>query len=412
VSEPEAPGHGAAWHGQPRRLHPRPQWIAVTPASARRTAMTVALVGVGLLIALWVFSSVSSFLFLLLLAWLLSIAMEPMVLWLGRHGIGRRLAAGLTMILLILVIVGIGALFGQLFRAQLEAAQQALPGAVKATLEWVNSTFRTKLNPDSILTSLQLTPDKLAQLASKYGGGVLGIFGSVVTVIVDLLTILVFAYYLSADSIALRQLIGSYLPPKYQPVLLTVWTIAVQKTGGFVASKAVLALISAAAHAAFFWLIDVPFWLPLGVLAGIVGQFIPTIGTYIGILLPAVFAITVKPLTVVWIILFATVYQQIENYVLTPRISRRTMDIHPAVALGSVFVGAGLFGPIGAIIGIPVAAAILAILETFRKRHELLPELADLAEADEPPPDYPPEHEVPGSSPGEPRTESAKGPST
>lgn len=360
--------------------HHRPQWIAITPRSARRTALTVALVGIGLMFALWVFTSVESFLFILLLAWLLSIAMEPMVLWLGRRGVGRRLAAGLTMILLILVILGIGALFGQLFRAQLEAAQQALPGAVHTTLEWVNSTFRTKLNVEGITKSLNLTPERFAELAQKYGGGVLGIFGSVLTVVVNGLTILVFAYYLSADSIALRQTIGSYLPPKYQPVLVTVWTIAVQKTGGFVASKALLAAISAVAHAAFFWFIDVPFWLPLGVLAGIVGQFIPTIGTYIGILLPAVFALTVRPLSVLWIILFATIYQQIENYVLTPRISRRTMDIHPAVALASVFIGAGLFGPIGAIIGIPVAAAVLAIIDTFRHRHELLPELAELDE--------------------------------
>ena len=56
------------------------------------------------------------------------------------------------------------------------------------------------------------------------------------------------------------------------------------------------------------------------------------------------------------------------------------MDVHPAVALGSVFVGVGLFGPIGALIGIPVAAAALTIMETFRRRHELLPELEALQE--------------------------------
>ena len=79
-----------------------------------------------------------------------------------------------------------------------------------------------------------------------------------------------------------------------------------------------------------------------------------------------------------WIAVFATVYQQVENYVLTPRISQRTMDIHPAVALGSVIAGAALFGPIGALIGIPVAAVALSVLDTFSKRHDLVPELAGL----------------------------------
>ena len=84
----------------------------------------------------------------------------------------------------------------------------------------------------------------------------------------------------------------------------------------------------------------------------------------------------------VWIVIFATIYQQIESYWLTPKISNRTMDVHPAVALGSVFVGVALMGPIGALVGIPVAAAALTVADTFRRRHELLPELETLQDDD------------------------------
>lgn len=189
---------------------------------------------------------------------------------------------------------------------------------------------------------------------------------------------LVFAYYLSADSPRLRQTIGGWLPPRYQQVFQTVWTISVEKTGGYVISKLVLAGLSALFHITFFWYIQVPFWLPLGILAGIVGQFIPTIGTYIGVLLPALFSLLNKPINVLWIILFATIYQQFENYVFTPRVSRRTMDVHPAIALASVILGAALLGPVGALIGIPLAAAILAIIDTYSQRHQLVPELKAL----------------------------------
>ena len=151
----------------------------------------------------------------------------------------------------------------------------------------------------------------------------------------------------------------------------------------YVVSKVALAALSAFFHAVFFAIIGVPYWLPLGVLAGIVGQFIPTIGTYIGVALPALFTlVSDRPINALWIAVFATVYQQIENYVFTPRISRRTMDVHPAVALGSVIAGAALFGPIGALIGIPLAAAALSIIDTFTHRHELLPELASLEDAE------------------------------
>ena len=360
-----------------------PQWISIPAANVRRIVFTVLASLVALWIAVWAFTATSSFLLLLLLAWLLSIAMEPAVLWLSRRGMRRGLATGLTMVSMLLVTIALAELFGQVFVSQLSQLGQQLPSAVTSALDWVNSTFNTTIDIAQIQSALELTPDKIGELAGKYGGGILGVFGSVLTFVFDALTILVFAYYFSADSPRLRQTIGSWLPQRYQHVFITVWTISVEKTGGYVVSKVLLATLSAFFHAAFFWFIDVPFWLPLGVFAGIVGQFIPTIGTYIGVVLPALFALIDKPINAVWIALFATVYQQLENYVFTPKISRRTMDVHPAVALGSVIAGAALFGAIGAIIGIPVAAVILAILDTFRQRHELVPELASLHQPDE-----------------------------
>ncbi|MEO5745354.1 MAG: AI-2E family transporter [Terracoccus sp.] len=360
-----------------------PQWIAITSANARRTAF-ILLVGVVLLwIANWVFGATSSFLFLLLLAWLLSIAMEPVVLWLSRHGVKRGLATGLTMLGLLVLFAGLGELFGSVFLSQLSDLGNQLPQTISTAIDWINQTFHTKFDLATIQKGIEVTPDKIGELLGRYGGGIVGIFGTVVTFLFDSLTILVFAFYLSADSPRLRQAIGSWLPQRYQRVFMTVWEISVEKTGGYVISKLVLASLSAVFHIAFFWFIDVPFWLPLGIFAGIVGQFIPTVGTYIGVALPALFALIGKPINALWIVLFATVYQQIENYVFTPKVSRKTMDVHPAIALGSVIAGAALFGPIGALIGIPLAAVALAIMNTFSQRHELVPELASLQTKDE-----------------------------
>jgi len=356
-----------------------PLWIALTPGSAKRTATTAILLVAALLLGIWAFGALSSFLFLVVLAWLLSIAMEPPVMWLLRHGVRRRgLATGIVMVAMLLVVIAVLALFGQVFYIQATALGEQLPASMTQAVAWINQRFDTQFDLTKIRTTLDLTPTKIGDLAGRYGGGLLGVFGSLLTFLFDSITILVFAYYLSADSPKLRQTIGSWLQPRYQVVLTRVWEIAVEKTGGYVISKVVLATLSAIFHAGFFWAIDVPFWLPLGLLAGIVGQFIPTIGTYIGVLLPALFALLDKPINALWIVLFATVYQQVENYVFTPRISRRTMDVHPAIALASVFIGAALFGPIGAVIGIPVAAAALTITDTFRRRQELLPALADL----------------------------------
>jgi len=186
-------------------------------------------------------------------------------------------------------------------------------------------------------------------------------------------TILVFAIYFSVDSPRIKRFVASWLKPAQQVTFIRVWDISVSKAGGFVLSKLALATLSAIFHVGFFYLIDVPYWLPMGIFAGVVSQFIPTIGTYIGVALPALFVAFTDPIDVLWIVLFATVYQQVENYVFTPRISNKTMDINSGVALAAVFIGAALFGPMGAIIGIPLVAIVVAVVEAYGRRYDVHP---------------------------------------
>ncbi len=343
--------------------------------SVRRTVIATVAILVTYSILKWLWDSASHFIFLFMLAWLLSIAMEPSVAWLANHGVKRGMASGLAILGIIATSSIFLGLFGGILVTQSAALIQELPTTIVTVVNWLNSTFHLQLDPSHILNSLNIDAGKIAEWVSSLAGGLLGFLGMIFGGLFDTLTMFVFAYYLSADGPRLRRVIGSWLPERMQKVFVTVWDIAVIKTGGFVVSKLVLAALSALAHVIAFYVIGVPFWLPMGIFAGVVSQFIPTVGTYIGIVIPALFTLAVDPIKVVWIIAFATVYQQIESYVFTPRVSRATMDVHPAIALGSVFVGVELFGPIGAIIGIPLAAAILSIIETYRNRYELVPEL-------------------------------------
>lgn len=354
-----------------------PVTIRFDATSTRRLLVVALALWVGLQLTMWVFGATGHFLFILLLSWLLSIAMEPPVAALARRGWRRGGAAGLVLLGILTAIIAFFSIFGGMFFSQLAAAVQALPGVVDSLVNWANQTFGSNLDPTTIADELAITPDKVAGIAGSVAGGFVGVVTSVVGFLFELLTILVFSFYLSAESPAVRRTLASWLRPTRQHVFITVWDIAVAKTGGFVVSRIVLAAISALAHILAFWAIGVPYWMPLGLFAGIVSQFIPTIGTYVGIIVPAAFAAPQQPLDALWILIFATVYQQVENYVLSPRISRATMDLHPAVTLAAVFVGAALFGPIGAIIGIPLAAAVIAVVDTYGQRYDLVPELAE-----------------------------------
>jgi predicted PurR-regulated permease PerM len=194
-------------------------------------------------------------------------------------------------------------------------------------------------------------------------------------VLFDLLTITVFAAYFAADGPRFLRTIASTMPPRAQLVFINVSTITTEKTGGYVVSKVILAGLSSFFHGIFFAAIGVPYWLPFALFVGITAQFIPMVGTYLGIILPVLATVFTEPWKAVAIIIFATIYQQIESYVFTPRVSKRTMDVNPAIALAAVFVGAAIWGPVGALIGIPLAAAGVAILDSYKKSYDLVPEV-------------------------------------
>lgn len=345
------------------------QWIAFEPRLLRRSVIAVVTALVITAGLLWSANQLRGFLFNLLLAWLLAISFDPLVSGLARRGMRRGLATAIVAIGGLGLVAGFLFLFGGALAQQVAGLVIALPTLILDIVEWLNGTFDAGINPTEITENLSLNGDQVASIASALAGGVLGLFASVVGAIFSVVTILVFSFYFSADAPRIKRFLASLLRPDRQLVFVNVWDISVQKAGGFVISKIALASISSVAHVGFFWLIDIPYWLPMGIFAGVVSQFIPTIGTYLGVALPALFAAFDDPLDILWIIIFATVYQQIENYVFTPRISTATMDINSGVALASVFIGAALFGPIGALIGIPLAAIIIAVLEAYTRRY-------------------------------------------
>jgi len=351
--------------------------VAFEPARFRRSVLVALGLVSGWLLALWMFHVVGHFLFLLLLAWLLAIAMEPGIAWFMRRGLNRGPATAVIGGLAIMSVLVLAAVFGAEFINQLTSLVRGIPGTVTSVVDWLDRTFHLHLDAAQITSKLHVTPGQAANWASSVAGGVLGWAGSLLSVLFDLLIVAVFMFYFAAAGPRLVESIAVWLPPERQRVVATISQIAVHKTGGYVISKIELAAVSAFFHGLLFWLIGVPGWLPLALLVGITAQFIPVVGTYIGIIIPVLVSIFDKPLNAVWIIAFAAVYQQIETYFLTPRISRRTMDVNPAIALAAVFAGAAIWGPLGALIGIPIAAAGVAAMETYGHRYELTRDLVE-----------------------------------
>jgi predicted PurR-regulated permease PerM len=334
-------------------------------------ALLLTLAGVAaLMIVRWMIGELESLLLLLVVSFFLSFALEPAVDWLSRHGIRRGLATGLVMIGGFLALIAFLVLLGSALFTQVSDFIEDLPNKVEELEGELNDRFELEVDTDDLVDELQ--GQDVQQVATNLAGNAIGLGISAVGVLFQLLTIGLFTFYLVADGPRFRRTVLSFLPPTRQERVVRGWEIAIAKTGGYIYSRGLLALLSAIVTTIALEIIGVPYALALGLWTGLVSQFIPTVGTYLAGALPVFVALIEQPSDAVLVVVFMIAYQQIENYLFAPKITARTMDLHPAVAFGTVIAGASLFGAVGALVALPAAAVVQAIASTYLDRHEVI----------------------------------------
>ncbi|KUO12610.1 hypothetical protein AQJ58_10180 [Streptomyces sp. DSM 15324] len=340
-----------------------PRWLP------RAMVLALALVG-AFQLGTWAFHQVIGLLLNILIAFFLALAVEPAVSRMAARGMRRGFATFLVFFGLLIMVAGFFTLLGSMLAGQIIKMIEGFPDYLDSVINWVNTTFHTDLRRVDIQEGL-LHSDWLRKYAQNSAAGVLDVSTQVLGGLFRLLTIALFSFYFAADGPRLRRALCSVLPPAKQAEVLRAWEIAVAKTGGYLYSRGLMALISGVAHYVLLEALGIPYAPVLAVWVGVVSQFIPTIGTYLAGALPMLIAFTVSPLYALWVLVFVVVYQQFENYMLQPKLTSKTVDIHPAVAFGSVIAGTALLGAIGALIAIPAVATLQAFLGAYVKRYDV-----------------------------------------
>lgn len=341
-----------------------PRWLP------RALVLALLLFG-GFQLGNWAFHQLIGLLTNVLIAFFLALAVEPAVSRMAARGVRRGLATFLVFFAVLVAGAGFVVLLGSMLAGQIVHLVEDFPQYLDSLINWINTTFHTKLSRFDVQDSL-LHSDWLQKYVQNSASGVLDVSTTVLGGLFRLLTIFLFSFYFAADGPRLRRALCSVLPPAKQAEVLRAWEIAVDKTGGYIYSRGLMALISGVAHYILLEILGVPYAPVLGVWVGLVSQFIPTIGTYLAGALPMLIAFTVDPWYAVWVLGFVVVYQQFENYVLQPKLTSKTVDIHPAMAFGSVIAGTALLGAVGALIAIPAIATLQAFLGAYVKRYAVM----------------------------------------
>ncbi len=316
--------------------------------------------------------SLRGFLLTILVSLFLSFAIEPAVNALERRGMRRGFATALVFFTLLVVAAIFMFAIASLVIDQAAKISDNAPHYVERAQNYINDRFHTKIDTESLRKQLDNADSPIRKALNNLAGNAVSIGSSAVGIIFQLLTISLFTFYLVADAPKLRRSLLRRLPPARQTILLRTWELAIEKTGGYIYSRALLALLSGISHWLLFEIIGVPYAVALGVWVGLVSQFIPVVGTYIAGVLPVGIALIQDPKLAIGVLIFIVVYQQIENIIFAPRITARTMNMHPAVAFASVIIGGSIAGPVGAILSLPAAAMIQAFATLYLAEHAVI----------------------------------------
>ena len=322
---------------------------------------------------LWIALKLGDLLIALLLAVFLSFALEPAVQYLSKRRRWTR-SVSTAVVFLVVGFLGLGFLAAVLtpLISQTGGFFTNLPDWLDQASTQLEEWFGIELSIDAALEDFDSLGSVIQSYADDVGRGLIGFGSTVASGVLSLLAMGMFTFYLLADGPKLRRTLLAAVRPGVQHEMLRMWEVAIQKTGGYVYSRVLLALASSLFTYVVLLIVGVPFALPLALWVGVVSQAIPAVGTYIAAVAPVLVALFTDPIMAVWVVVALVAYQQIENFVLQPRITAKTMALHPAIAFGSVLAGAALLGAVGALIALPTAAIIQAFVSTYLEQHEVI----------------------------------------
>jgi predicted PurR-regulated permease PerM len=360
-ARPTDPGEGSA-----------PPWMSwLLRQLTIRGILVLVVAALSVLLLVGIFGKLQNVLGILFMAFFISFAIEPGVNWFAARGWRRGYATGLIFVIVFLVVIGLIVLIVPAVISGAKQLVDAAPELIDRGAKFAND-LGWHVSGVDLTRQVQEHAQDLASSAANLAGSVLGVAASLLGSMFRWATIALFTFYIVAEGPKLRRVICSALPPQQQQHVLFIWDQAIEKTGGYFYSRLLLAVINGTGMYVTLRVFNVPFAAPLAVFVGIVSEFIPIVGTYIAGVPPLLVATLYSPTAGIAALAYILIYQQIENYFLSPRLTAKTMALHPAVAFGAALTGGALGGILAAFLALPVAGVIQAAVGAWGKRYDVV----------------------------------------
>jgi predicted PurR-regulated permease PerM len=325
------------------------------------TAGALIMIGVARLVI-----GAADMLILIGLAFFIAIGLDPAVAWLTRHRVPRGLAVT------IVVLVTLGLLAGFMAAAITPLAEQAtqfvrqVPRFLQtlhdhsSLLGQLNERFHVTEQVQRLLTGPALT------------SGLLGAGAAVFNAVTSLFIVLILMIYFLADLPRIRRFLYRLAPASRRPRAILMGDEIFAKVGAYVLGNLATSVITGVATFTWLWAFHVPYALLLAIIAAVL-DLVPVIGTVIAGVVIVLTSLTVSLPAGLATLGFIIAYKVLEDYLLAPKIIGRVVEVPAVATVVAVLIGGALLGVVGALVAIPVAAAILLILReiTFPRLDQL-----------------------------------------
>lgn len=339
----------------------------MSPRSPLRVGFLAA-VGAGLAYLLYkALVSAHSVIILIVVAAFLAIGLNPLVDRIQRLGMRRGLAVAAVFLSVVILLGAFGYAVGPPVASQITDFVHHVPSYLRRLER--NHTVASLDHKLHFIRKLRQFVTS-AGTSSAVAQGVFGIGKAVASGLFNTVTVLILTLYFLSSFNQIKRAMYGLVPRSRRERVSLIGDEILTRVGGYVGGAIVIALIAGTSTLIWLTIFGVPYPYALAVIVTIT-DVIPLIGATIGaVVVTAAALFTSIPVGIATGV-FYIVYQQVENYVIYPRVMKRAVDIHPAAAIVGVLIGGSLFGVVGALLAIPVTAGLqLVIHEVIAPRLE------------------------------------------
>lgn len=328
------------------------------------------IVAIAVAILFWLLSRLWVGVLPVLLALIVSTVLAVPMSWLRRHGVPSGLAAGLTLFLSLVLVLGTLAAIAPSIISQVGDVVDRASEGIGEVREWLAGP-PINLENAQIDSAIEQTTQWLQDRGSEIASGVFTGVSAVTSGFITLGLVIVLTFFFIKDGPAflpwLRRVSGRTAGRHLTEMLTRVWVTL----GGFIKAQAIVSAVDAFFIGLGLVILGVPLAPALAILT-FIASFVPIVGAFVaGTLAVLVALVSNGWVTALWVLGIVLLVQQLEGNVLQPVLQSRTMKMHPGIILLSVAAGGTLFGIPGAFLAVPVAASVIVALRYFSEQIDL-----------------------------------------